>query len=158
VVTVFKYKQKILQKVVILVLMLIYPLLFNTMNDYKSLTYYSVLIILELISFVYQVSKRLIVYENGFEVKLLWFITWDYAKWEEMEEAYIFTGNAKSNQTSQQSLPNLNTFTDWIDNINTGTTIKIIIKNREALYIKLQDIKKSDMFYQILKEKIRFVK
>jgi hypothetical protein len=157
-ITVFKYKQKILQKIVILVLMLAQPLLFNTMDDYKSPTYCIILFILELISFGYQASKRLIVSESGIEMKLLWKMSWEYAKWEEMEEAYVITSGTKSNQSSLQSLPNLNSFTGWLDGVNTGTTIKIIITNREALYIKLQDIKKSDEFYQILKEKLRFVK
>lgn len=84
--------------------------------------------------------------------------SWESAIWEEMEEAYVITGGGRSNQSSLQAMADPVAVSNWLEGISIGTTIKIIISNREAVYLKLQDIKNSSQLHKILIEKIRFVK
>jgi hypothetical protein len=157
-VKVFKYKQKIVPKLIILILMAIFPFLFGLTDAYSSLIYYLIISSLVVINCVYYSSKSLIVTENGIEEKILWNILWQSATWEEMEEAYVITGGGKTSQTSFNTLPGLSTTTEWLERISIGTTVKIIISNHEAIYMKLQDLKNYSELYNILKTKIRFVK
>lgn len=158
-VTVFKYKQKIIPKIEILIFMAIIPTVFGLNESvYSSFLYYLIPILLEIIAFVYYSSKRLIITENGIDEKIFWSIVSQSTKWEDMEEACEITRGGRTYQNTSNSIPALMAYTDWLERMSNGATIKIIITNREAKYLNLHDIKNDSELNKILIEKIRFVK
>lgn len=125
---------------------------------YSSFLYYLIIILLEVIVFAYYLAKRLVITDNGIEEIIFWNIVCGSTKWEDMEEAYEISRAGRTYQRNSNSIPALTAYTDWIERIRIGSTIKIIITNREAKYLNLNDIKNSSELNKLLLEKISFVK
>lgn len=97
--------------------------------------------------------------EEGIEEIIFWNVLCRSVKWEEMEEACLLSDNTNSKERSTQMMMEpLPAFNWFVKNFIGGTTIKIIVTHREALYLDLQDIKNNDELYEIVKEKVRFVR
>lgn len=157
-VKIFNYKQKIFSKIVLLVILLIFPFAANKLNIFTSFVYYFIFFILEVLNYAYFATKQLIITDEGIEEKLFMKMSWESAKWDEMEEAYVIMGSSKQTNSSFHNTFEPSAVKKWLEDINIGTTIKIIITNRDAMIIKLQDIKNSSELLDILNEKIRFIK
>lgn len=156
-VKIFNYKQKIFSKIVLLVILLVFPFATNKLNIFTSFFYYFIFFILEALNYVYYATKQLIITDEGIEEKLFKRMSWESAKWDEMEEAYVIMGSSKQTNSSFHNTIEPSAVKKWLEDVNIGT-IKVIITNRDAMIIKLQDIKNSSELSEILNEKIRFIK
>ena len=82
--TVFKYKQKLIPKVLMLFIMVISPLIMNRPYLYLSVSYYLTIIISQIIIYAYYSSKRLIISETGIEEVIFCKFLWNLTEWGEM--------------------------------------------------------------------------
>ena len=65
------------------------------------------------------------------------------SKWEEKEEASVISHHTNSTDNSFEMMMKPLTVFEWIaENSIKGTVLKIIVTNREALYLNLREIKK----------------
>ena len=150
-VTMFEYKQKIIPKVLVLFITVFFPSIINRSELYSSVSFYLILVFSQVIIYVYYSSKRLIITETGIEEKILWNLMWNSVKWEEMEEASVISHNIDSTKSSLQAMMEQYSIIKWFAENSVGTIIKIIITNREPLYLDLQEIKNSTELYKIIK-------
>ena len=158
-VTVFKYKQKTISKVFVFFITTFSLFIMKGSNFYLSFSYYFLLAFSQVIIYLYYLSKRLIVTEAGIEEKIFWNIFWNSTKWEEMEEASVIPHNTNSTDNSWEMMMKPFSVFEWFaENSIKGTVIKIIVTNREALYLNLREIKNGSELYEIIEEKVRFVR
>lgn len=155
----FRYNQKILPKVFVFFIIFFASYIVNRSDFYLSVSFYLLTALSQVLIYLYYSSKRLMVTEEGIEEIIFWNVLCRSVKWEEMEEACLLSDNTNSKERSTQMMMEpLPAFNWFVKNFIGGTTIKIIVTHREALYLDLQDIKNSDELYEIVKEKVRFVR
>jgi hypothetical protein len=157
-VTVFKYKQKVFPKALVLVIFGLFPVIAQKNQLYLSIPYYLIFILAQAIIHVYYVSKNLIITDAGIEEKILWGVPFSTTKWEDMEEACAIENEGKTKKGSLQSMMEPFVVIRWFVENSIGIIVKIIVTNEEPLYLNLKTIKNSSDLYKILKEKIRFVR
>lgn len=156
--TVFKYKQKLIPKVLMLFIMVISPLIMNRPHLYLSVSYYLTIIISQIIIYAYYSSKRLIISETGIEEVIFCKFLWNLTEWGEMEEASIISHNEDSTKSSLQAMMEPYSIIKWFAEKSVGTIIKIIVAGKEPLYLDLGEIENSTELYRIIKEKVKFVR
>lgn len=154
---IFKYKQKIFIKILILLFFIFFPLVIMNDQLYFSFMYYLIFFLIQIIIHLYYSSKRLIINEHGIEKKILWIVMTERADWKSMEEVHEIVRSTGTSKSSMQSMMESFPVIKWFAERGLKSMIKIIITNNIPIYIKLKEIKKSTDLYNILKEKIRFV-
>ena len=102
-------------------------------------------------------SKTLSVTEKGIELKIFRNIIYNSVDWKKMEEAYELEKNKSVNNAFcffSEPFAHIK----WFAKNSMNTIVKIIIREDKPIYIFLKDIKNSMDLYNILKEKIKFVR
>jgi len=155
---VFEYKQKLLPKILVMLVLGFYPLAFRLEHLYFSIPYYLIIVLTQIIIYAYFSSKKIHITEQGIEQIVLWKILWRTVDWTKMVEFYEIRsgGNISGNPLESMTEPAI--AIRWFVEKNIGFIIKIIVDFEAPLYFSLNAIKRSSEFYEIIRDKVRLVK
>ncbi len=157
-VTVFDYKQKYLLKIFLLLLFGFFSIIMDGETFFRSVPYWSIFLLLQAMIYGYDRSKKILLTDQGIEKRVLYFVALRDVNWEKIIEASMLTSNYYSKQSSAQLMVESFGGIKWFAERSIANTVKIIIDCDEALYIDLKEIKNSSKLYELIKEKIRFVR
>lgn len=163
---IFNYKQKIFLKILILLTFIIIAFASYQMQDkteewkvYSMPGFYILLVVIELILYLYDSSRKIAVDQDGLYFIILWKIPWGFIPWDKIEEGYIVKHNT-AEEISNDPYSFIKPFSaiQWFGARALTVTIQLIVKNDMPESIHLGDIKKPAELEKIIRENVKIVK
>ena len=153
-----RYRQKLFLKIFIFAMFLIVPVMVEDSQLYFFIPYYLPLVIMEIVIHLYYASKKILITDKDLQFYVLWGLKWKSIAWASMEEASEIYRKSSSYQSGILQAMEPFAVLKWFGSNSKGITIKIIVTNEEAAYINFGNLKNSAKLYDILKEKVNFVR
>jgi len=148
----YSYRVILAFPIFICVVSLLIPFVAQQYATFSNIYYYIYLASVFIIPIVWSKSKFIIISDNLIQFGILWSVIYQEVSICDMEEA--------SEIASRKSLSALESRSamHWIGRTYYAPTLKIIIKNSEALYLNTSNIIKGNEVFDLIKEKVKFVR
>jgi hypothetical protein len=153
--TVFRYKQKLFPKLMLLVAFLAFPDVFRRHHLYASLPYWSIFVALQGLVHGYFAAKRIVVSEQGVDTRFLGMRV-AFAPWAAVQDLNIAAPGPELDVGKGGLLDAAEPFAKirWLVRRSAGTTIRLTVAGIEPLVFCGNELKNGAELGPLLRSRI----